>query len=270
MTYSTEENSANSGRPVELYRFAVGVVEHLFTSADADFPIGLETYTATIISRDQLDFTSELNRSGLKIQTPRNSIIAELFRVVPPDQVVSVTILRVHLGAPADTIVSWSGRILSVEWSGSSASLYCEPVTTSLKRMGLRRRYTRGCPHLLYDTACRVNDLAYEVTGSIVSATATQVELTEADGFADGYFSGGYMTWVDGDGNLSTRTIETHVGPDLTMLTTAYGLGTGTPVAIYPGCNRTLALCESRFSDYLNYGGFPWIPTNNPFGGEIF
>ena len=86
MTYITEENSANSGRPIELYRFSIGVVTHLFTSADANFTVGLETYIADTISRDQLDFTGELNRSGVKISTPRNSLIANLFRVVPPDQ----------------------------------------------------------------------------------------------------------------------------------------------------------------------------------------
>jgi len=39
-------------------------------------------------------------------------------------------------------------------------------------------------------------------------------------------------------------------------------------VKIYPGCDRVRATCESKFDNLDNFGGFPWIPTKNPFGGS--
>ena len=37
-------------------------------------------------------------------------------------------------------------------------------------------------------------------------------------------------------------------------------------VTLHPGCDRTLATCKGRFANQINYGGFPWIPGQNPYG----
>ena len=44
-----------------------------------------------------------------------------------------------------------------------------------------------------------------------------------------------------------------------------YGSST---VTLYPGCTKSRAVCKNKFDNLNNYGGFPWIPTKNPFGGS--
>jgi hypothetical protein len=36
-------------------------------------------------------------------------------------------------------------------------------------------------------------------------------------------------------------------------------------VTLYPGCDRSLAMCDERFNNAVNHGGFPWLPNSNPF-----
>ena len=42
----------------------------------------------------------------------------------------------------------------------------------------------------------------------------------------------------------------------------------GDTIYLYPGCDRTLATCTAKFGNSANFGGFPFIPTKNPFGGS--
>ncbi len=47
-----------------------------------------------------------------------------------------------------------------------------------------------------------------------------------------------------------------------------YGLAVGVPVSVYPGCDHTLATCSAKFGNVARYGGFPYFPQKNPFGGD--
>jgi hypothetical protein len=35
-------------------------------------------------------------------------------------------------------------------------------------------------------------------------------------------------------------------------------------VTIYPGCDKTPAMCHERFLNQRNFLGFPWIPDKDP------
>jgi hypothetical protein len=39
-------------------------------------------------------------------------------------------------------------------------------------------------------------------------------------------------------------------------------------VAAYPGCPRTIAVCDARFANHLRYGGVPHLPGKSPFDGD--
>jgi hypothetical protein len=40
-------------------------------------------------------------------------------------------------------------------------------------------------------------------------------------------------------------------------------------VALYPGCDHTRETCKDKFDNLANYGGFPWIPSKNPFANSV-
>jgi hypothetical protein len=39
-------------------------------------------------------------------------------------------------------------------------------------------------------------------------------------------------------------------------------------VAVYQGCDRSVAVCHARFSNVAHYLGMPLVPQKNPFSGS--
>ncbi len=258
MTYDAREFSMQSGEPIEMYHFTVGSTDYRFTSAKSAITYDSNTYQPALIKRGSIDFTTEKGRNNLKIQTVRDFAVAELFKVSPPSDVILLVVHRVHYGDSNGAVI-WSGRVLNCEWSGSTASINCEPVSSSLQRVGLRRMYQRQCPHVLYGSSCKVPK-------SPISATLTSVSGTEliSTSFVSG-LAGGFLEFGE-----EKRFITNQNGTTIHLNTPLYALTVGSVVYVYLGCDHALTTCQNKFSNSDNYGGMPFIPTKNPFTGAIF
>lgn len=267
MTYDTSESSIQGGEPVELYEFRRGSIVDRYTSTDSDIVVDGETYLSATLKRSELDTSSERARSAVRITCARNFPIAELFRVSPPPYVVAFTLRRVHRSDLTDVAVIWVGRVLNAEWHGATADLSCEPVTTSMKRMGLRRKYQRQCPLVLYGQGlgqCNVNRDAHKTTTTVTSISGqvlTVAALTSKP------WAGGFVEWEAPDGSVEYRFIESFTGLDLKLSQAFHGLAVSDTVTVSPGCNHTQAMCNATYANGANYGGFPFTPLKNPFDG---
>jgi len=268
MTYDARERSREDGRPVELYTFARGTTVWRFTSADRDQVVGGDTYLAHVIQRNSIEQGSEMNRSALKLTVPRDFPIAELYRIAPPGDVVAVTLRRFHAG-DGELATLWVGRVVNIAWSAdaSQATITNEPIYTSLRRNGLRRIYGRMCPHVLYGPACRASPAAFGVAGTVTTLGPASATAAEWGALPIGHFDGGYLEWPEG-GGIERRFIVAHTGGTLTLDRRAPGLAAGAVATAFPGCEHTLAVCHDKFANSNNYGGQPFIPQKNPFGGD--
>ena len=268
MSYDAQEISVQSGAPIELYAFTYGTTTLRYTSSEADYidtvPVVDETYTTASIERPEIESTPESARNTIKLTVPRTLAIAELYRVSPPSDVVSLTIKRVHRGDTASVSVIWIGRVIACTFNGPSADLQCEPITIALKRNGLRRLYGKSCPYVLYGTGCGVDKTAFD-TATTVAAVDGLVLTVAAIGAYN--YAGGFVEWVDG-GVTERRFIESHDTTALTLMQAFAGIAVSDSVTIYPGCDRTLATCNTTFSNAANYGGWPFFPAKNPFNGQ--
>lgn len=269
MTYSTLETSASDGRPVELYTFSRGsAFVWRYTSADRDLLVGTQTYTSAIIRRGSIEQGAEISRSNLRLSVARDFPIASLYKIASPSENVHLVVQQYHYG-DTDVKTLWQGDILGVKFAGTEADIELGPSSaTALKRTGLRRCYQKQCPFALYGPDCTVDPAAFRVTGSVVTVSGLAVQVVEAASRADGYFDGGYLEWAVGAGTYERRFIVTHAGVNLTLDVQPVGLLVGASARLYPGCNHSLATCNSKFSNAANYGGMPYIPTKNPFGGD--
>lgn len=264
MSYQGIESSTASGRPVELYEFALGSRRWRFTSGAEKIAYLSQTFAPAVITRGGIEQGTELNRAGLSIRVFRDHPVAALFIAQPPDGVLSVTIYRRHLSDPdAEWIVLWKGRVVGCKFSGQTAELACEPVATSLKRTGLRARYSLLCRHPLYSAACGASKEAVRVDGVIGSVSGATVLVSAAGSRPDGYFTAGMLATNDG-----ARMIVAHAGSTLTLSAPFTGLAPGAAVRLYPGCQKTTADCSGKFANIANFGGFPAIPAKNPFSGD--
>lgn len=269
MTYNAQEISATGGAPVELYLFTRGVKTWCYTSADEAQTHLSQVYTPVPMLRGQIEDVAELNRAELQIEIPHDLAVATQFIAYPPGEVVTLKIFRRHrTDVDLETRVIWIGRVLSARWGDDGNVLICEPISTSLKRTGLRRRYGRQCGRVLYMPDCGVNPASFRVQGTVAAINGNQFDIAAAAGQPNGHFNGGYLWWQMADGRKDSRMIISHVGDQITLAAVMPAVSVGDAIELYPGCPHTIAVCESRFSNHENNGGFMFTPGVNPFGGK--
>ncbi len=272
MTNIAQEQSIESGSPLELYDIVLGVTHWRYTSSDTNYieQITGNVYKALPINRPNLIYSADYGKTSLDLEFDKSALFLEVFRVSAPSGVVSVTIKRVQRNDSAhEVIVVWKGRILNIEWTQSVAKATCESIRSSVQRFGLRRCFQLQCPHVLYSTACGATKALFEVLSEVSVITNNIIHVAGAVGTV-GKFAGGYAQWTNAE-TLATerRMISTDDGSgNLTLVGKPLGLVIGIEIRVYPGCDHTLDTCEAKFANSANYGGFPYTPPKNPFSGD--
>lgn len=265
MTFDARESGAYTGAPIELYEFRYGPTTYRYTSDATDYVAGTAVYEAIPISRGPIELTQEVPRTAPRITIDARAALLAAFKAGMPADYVTATIYRLHRG-DSEAIVLWTGRVLSVAWDGATATMHCESVLTSIKRTGLRRMYQRQCPHVLYSSQCGALQASFELQSTVQSVSGSTLTLT-AFAPPEGYYIGGFLAWETPSGRIERRAITAHASGIVTISYPIPGIAPGAEVLLYPGCDHTLQTCGAKFSNAANYGGFPYIPSKNPFGG---
>jgi len=256
------------GRPIELYEFTYGNSasdRHLFT--DAEFPVvkGADTFLPVPISRSTSSNSGTLDKSTLEVRMARNNVVAEMFRVYPPNHAVTLTVFQGEAEDPAaEWKALWTGRVISVGWEGSESKLACEPISTAMRRVGLRRNYQYMCPHMLYGPKCGKTKTNVGVT--VLDVTSRTVTVSGSLGDISHYV-GGVFEWTDTNGVHQSRTIvSANPTVDSGILLKVNGLlvGVGAAGSVSKGCQHTLSFCGTVHGNTYAFGGHPWIPLKNP------
>lgn len=128
------------------------------------------------------------------------------------------------------------------------------------------RIYQNGCDAILGDGRCGVNTAApaFRGTGVVVSLDGTRLVLSGLS-FADDWFTRGTTTWITGEGagrtlavkrqrNVAGATqVELWQGPP-------FAVTAGEQVRLVAGCDKQFGTCQSKFSNSVNFRGFPHMP----------
>ena len=250
----------------ELYRFTRGPDAWYMTSGAVEYMFEENLYSPVPLKRSAVRIKNELSKENLTIELPITHPLAMSYLTGMPNRMLGLTLFRIDNNS-ARTL--WKGRLVAHEVVKTQAVLRFESIFTSLRRPGLRARYQRPCRHVVYSPGCRVLLEDKEVVGVCDNVSGYTLTIPEAAAFDDGYFRGGLLRQPDG----TLLTITTHVGDQITVswdpsntrtVVTADGFA---DVFIYPGCDLSRATCDTVFGNILNYGGFSWIPSRNPFDG---
>lgn len=275
MTFAAIEASRKSGRPFTLYYFKygdAGTSYHGYTDADRDIVYAGKTYVAVPINRGSINAQGTLDRTSLELTFPANSELAKLYRFFPPARVVTVIIRQGHFDDPEGEIpVVWSGRVLSAGMDGDEMRFTCEPVSTSMRRTGLRRHYQYGCPHALYGKQCKASKTAATRTTEIVSASSNIITLPtgwDGSGKTPAQYRGGLVEWDNADGSTELRTILGASTNTIRVNGDTRDLADGATVSVTLGCNHQMTDCKNLHKNIVNFGGQPWIPKKSPVGSR--
>lgn len=132
------------------------------------------------------------------------------------------------------------------------------------------RLVRRSCDAELGDHRCGVDleqeSLAAEGTVTAVDGTGI-VSLSGVETFAACWFEHGTAVWTSGVRAGRVDRIVQHdvVGATarLCFMSAVTGVAPGDGVALRAGCDKRFATCSGKFSNTLNFRGFPHMPGND-------
>ncbi len=130
------------------------------------------------------------------------------------------------------------------------------------------RAFQRGCSAVLGDSACGF-DLAqtgYTVTGQIAEFDPLgRISITTDAPQASGWFTSGRLKMADGRAEGLVGMVKTDdPSPSGRLLALWHDFAVppaiGDQVTLTAGCDKSTDVCRTKFSNFINFRGFPHIP----------
>lgn len=277
MSFAARETSRSLAAPIALFLITYGPNTgnvFCYTSGEDPVTFGGNTYTPLPVYSQDFIAAGSLDKASLEISIAKSAPIVAMFSPWPPPTVVTLQIFLSHVGE-TEFKPQWSGRVLSVRTGMDKGSdnqddavLLCEPISTSMRRTGLRANYQYGCPHVLYGTACGASQAAGTVTVAVSSVENPFVELPSGwnGAFDPSLFPNGIATYTDSHSVVQVRSIvrvtsstEIQLNGDISTMVA------GSSIALAIGCDHLMSGCTVH-ANIQNFGGQPWIPFKNPIG----
>ena len=288
MTYISQEESTESGQPLELYLFKakLGTEQYAYCSGNVEVThLGI-TYYPSPVKRGSLSVSSKASSGSLKVTVPRTNQFVLRYLSSSPPLPDELTIYRGHSSDPSLEIITfWQGDVDGVQFEEDTATITLTTLYQRLQRAIPKRTYSWACNHVLYDAGCRVgaegnrsDALVSSISddGLIVNLNPDPAWLgtTLGNRLTNDikFFNGGYCKFTNTDGTIEYRTIanvSNDAGAEATLSIPINGLAVGGTLHMYAGCDHSVQTCHSKFSNVPNYGGCPFVPSANPFSTGV-
>ena len=190
-----------------------------------------------------------------------------------------ITIWRVNWLDANVRLLMKTGEFGEVTRSGVGFHVEMRGLTHKLDKV-TGRRFQHQCDAVLGDGKCGV-DLstgAYSVDGSVISASGTKINVNGGESYQSHWFSNGIVKITSGSADTLILPIKSHLQTDtsarlILRQPAPAALQAGDMVTLIAGCDRKFATCRDKFSNQLNFRGFPSMPGNDavtryPVSGE--
>lgn len=270
MTYAFYESSVDWGSPIECFRFTGPNETYLYTSHDTPVTILAETFQPVAAERGatRVVSDSESNTSfELTIDSNAKIVRDYIYSLVAPNSLL-VEIFRVHDGSNFDTdhVKIWKGFLSTIDVSAEMARLTIPSLfSRAMQNECPNISFQNPCNHVLYDEKCRVSRAQYIMT-AIVQQVAGSVLRVDSTLFGLNDLAGGEIQCTR---TGERRTVHANQDDAVQISYPFSDLQIGDEVSVSQGCDHSFETCKTKFSNSLNYGGFPSIPVDNPFEGEL-
>lgn len=262
-------------RPADIYRFDYGAEVFRFTSANETIvfngatyvPLEIKRSAPTMNPRERKNTTVDLE--SLASARPFNDFLG-----IQPAQKLTCIITRLQLDegtdasptpAPIPTtgFIIFDGYVTSVAFEGRTCKIHMNPFNEQFSREVPRYKYQSLCNHVLYDGFCQLDKNTYKQAGLVNGESGNTISV---NGFIGTAFVGGY---VQNEAGNDYRMIIDHSGDTFTLLLPFRSI-LGETVTAFQGCDHSVQTCKTKFSNVVNFGGFPLVPGTNPFSQSQF
>ncbi len=191
----------------------------------------------------------------------------------------TISIWKVNWRAPEQRVLLKEGNFGEVTVTESGFSVEMRGISHRLSQT-VGRRYQKKCDAVLGSAKCGVDLTLPEnkTSATVLVSDGLNLVLTGSDN-PSGWADYGTIRFESGAAAGVTYSIKTQqlVGEE-TRLTLRNPLPTsiapGDMVSLFVGCNRKFKTCKDKFSNEINFRGFPHMPGNDavtsyPISGEV-
>jgi uncharacterized phage protein (TIGR02218 family) len=180
-----------------------------------------------------------------------------------------IEIYRVNWSDTSQRVLMRSGSIGEVRRSGTG-------FTAELRGLAHYLQQPKGrllqltCDADLGDARCTVDlsSPSFRGTGMIVTAhSARRFTVSGLDGFDNGFFSRGLFAFTSGASAGLKIEVRSHLKLASSVTIELWAEAEGSPTVgdefvITAGCDKRVETCKARFSNVVNFRGFPSMPGN--------
>lgn len=117
------------------------------------------------------------------------------------------------------------------------------------------------CTASLGDSRCKVNVADYSSSGTITEVLNNFTIKDDNQTANDGWFDYGYITFTSGANAGLTFEVRRFEAKKFILLERLpYLPAVGDEYTAYAGCDKTAETCKSKFNNFINFRGFPFVP----------
>jgi uncharacterized phage protein (TIGR02218 family) len=182
----------------------------------------------------------------------------------------AIEIWRVNWASPDQRVLMRKGNLGEVK-RGKTAFTAEVRGLAHLLNQATGRVYGYSCDAALGDARCTVDlaDPAYGGAGAVTSVTdARRFVVSGLSGFADGWFSGGKLSWTGGANAARAMEVKRHGATAASVSLELWqamsqNVVIGDAFTITAGCDKQFATCKAKFANAANFRGFPFMPGND-------
>lgn len=269
-----------------LYLFTIWVAGQPYQSGWTSFESDLHwagmSFTSADLGHGELTESLDLERAGVEMSlrlftgNPLLPMVSGRPEATATVQILAATLSDGRVNA-VDTV--FTGEIGRTRLRGSVMTARCRPVGDRLETP--MPRWLRGptCAATLFHDGCNLTLTDWRWTARIAGeVTSDWPFLLPLDGLTPpgsvelhqvGAFAGGWVEWGSGiDLQRRPIVVSSAVAAGGVVLTLGRAfIGqplSGDAVTLVPGCDLQATTCQTKFRNYQNFRGHPFVPAANP------
>lgn len=254
----------------ELYQFKLGDKAWYFTSSSKPviyneityLPIrGLKRTNIEDAGIDKADI--DLTFPQIALKNANGDDLAQVFIGKIYFESVTVTILELYKN---ETLVLFKGRVTQPKFdeSAKTMTLVASTNETYQHRNILVRKVQRTCSNKIYDRFCGLSFEDWSQEATVTAINGLNVTLQTVAPIANNYLNRGL---IEKDGIYIF--IVSNTANQIRMYRPFHNLKIGDVIRVAPGCDQSIATCNEKFNNHINFAGFPNIPNENPVMNQI-
>jgi uncharacterized phage protein (TIGR02218 family) len=189
----------------------------------------------------------------------------------------------------AQRIIVMNGYVGEIEENGIAFTAEFRSLSSRLNQK-IGRVYQRTCDAVFGDERCKVNRASFTYAGTVAAVnTQRSISVSGAAVTAldNDYLSRGVLTWLTGNNAGVSYDVKVHSSGSPNHVLELWSpaaaeVQVGDTFNVVAGCKQTFDVCKSKFSNAVNFQGFPYMPGSdivqtypeqggsNQSGGSLF